>query len=90
AAICKPLCYGTLLGSRACVHMAAAAWGSGFLSAVLHTANTFSLPFCKGNALDQFLCEVPQILKLCCSDAYLREIQLLMFSAFIFLGVFCF
>ncbi|KFR16168.1 Olfactory receptor 2D3, partial [Opisthocomus hoazin] len=42
AAICKPLHYGTLLGSRACVHMAAAAWGSGFLYAVLHTANTFS------------------------------------------------
>ncbi|KAF1474481.1 Olfactory receptor 14A16, partial [Pygoscelis antarcticus] len=36
-AICKPLHYGTLLGSRACVHMAAAAWGSGFLHAVLHT-----------------------------------------------------
>ncbi|NXW10191.1 O14J1 protein, partial [Fregetta grallaria] len=34
-AICKPLHYGTLLGSRACVHMAAAAWGSGFLTAVL-------------------------------------------------------
>ncbi|NXE85780.1 O14J1 protein, partial [Cochlearius cochlearius] len=36
-AICKPLHYGTLLGSRACVHMAAAAWGCGFLHAVLHT-----------------------------------------------------
>ncbi|NXE30641.1 O14I1 protein, partial [Ardeotis kori] len=36
-AICKPLHYGTLLGSRACVHMAAAAWGSEFLHAVLHT-----------------------------------------------------
>ncbi|NWQ92852.1 O14I1 protein, partial [Burhinus bistriatus] len=34
-AICKPLHYGTLLGSRACVHMAAAAWGSGLLCAVL-------------------------------------------------------
>ncbi|NXE85560.1 O14I1 protein, partial [Cochlearius cochlearius] len=36
-AICKPLHYGTLLGGRACVHMAAAAWGCGFLYAVLHT-----------------------------------------------------
>ncbi|NWZ41854.1 O14I1 protein, partial [Brachypodius atriceps] len=33
--ICKPLHYGTLLGSRACVHMAAAAWASAFLSALL-------------------------------------------------------
>uniref|UniRef100_A0A663FJF9 Olfactory receptor n=1 Tax=Aquila chrysaetos chrysaetos TaxID=223781 RepID=A0A663FJF9_AQUCH len=63
-AICKPLHYGTLLGNRACVHMAAAAWGSGFLYAVLHTASTFSVPLCQGNAVDQFFCEVPQILKL--------------------------
>ncbi|TRZ05060.1 hypothetical protein HGM15179_021369 [Zosterops borbonicus] len=50
-AICKPLHYGTLLGSRACAHMAAAAWASAFLNALLHTANTFSLPLCHGNAL---------------------------------------
>ncbi|XP_065509525.1 olfactory receptor 14J1-like [Caloenas nicobarica] len=80
-AICKPLHYGTLLGSRACVHMAAAAWATGFLSALLHTANTFSLPLCKGNALDQFFCEIPQILKLSCSDAYLRELGLIAVSA---------
>ncbi|KAM6288915.1 olfactory receptor 14A16-like [Aegotheles albertisi] len=73
-AICKPLHYGTLLGSRACVHMAAAAWGSGFLHALLHTANTFSLPLCQGNVLDQFFCEIPQILKLSCSHSYLREL----------------
>ncbi|NXY00464.1 O14J1 protein, partial [Centropus bengalensis] len=76
-AICKPLHYGTLLGSRACVHMAAAAWGAGFLNALLHTANTFSLPLCQGNAVDQFFCEIPQILKLCCSDAYIKEVGLM-------------
>ncbi|KAM6065584.1 olfactory receptor 14A16-like [Chlamydotis macqueenii] len=80
AAICRPLHYGTLLGSRACVHMAAAAWGSGFLYALLHTANTFSLPLCQGNAVDQFFCDIPQILKLSCSDSYLREVWLLVVS----------
>ncbi|KAF1468668.1 Olfactory receptor 14A16, partial [Eudyptula minor novaehollandiae] len=89
-AICKPLHYGTLLGSRACVHMAAAAWGSGFLHAVLHTANTFSLPLCKGNALAQFFCEIPQILKLSCSDSYLRKDGLLGLSACLTLGCFVF
>nr|XP_009932051.1 PREDICTED: olfactory receptor 14J1-like [Opisthocomus hoazin] len=48
-AICKPLHYWTLLGSRA-------------------------FPLCKGNAVNQFFCEIPQILKLSCSNAYLREI----------------
>ncbi|KAF1445997.1 Olfactory receptor 14J1, partial [Spheniscus demersus] len=89
-AICKPLHYGTLLGSRACVHMAAAAWGSAFLNAVLHTANTFSLLICKGNAVDQFFCEIPQILKLSCSDSYLREVQLLVVTACLGLGCFVF
>ncbi|NXE85664.1 O14J1 protein, partial [Cochlearius cochlearius] len=89
-AICKPLHYGTLLGSRACVHMAAAAWGSGFFYAVLHTANTFSLPLCQGNAVDQFFCEIPQILKLSCSHAYLREVWLLVFSACLVLMCFVF
>ncbi|XP_054043357.1 olfactory receptor 14J1-like, partial [Rissa tridactyla] len=80
-AICKPLHYGTLLGSRACVHMAAAAWGSGFLHALLYTANTFSLPLCQGNTVDQFFCEIPQILKLSCSDSdSLREVGLLVVS----------
>uniref|UniRef100_A0A663F065 G-protein coupled receptors family 1 profile domain-containing protein n=1 Tax=Aquila chrysaetos chrysaetos TaxID=223781 RepID=A0A663F065_AQUCH len=89
-AICKPLHYGTLLGSRACVHMAAAAWGSGFLHAVLHTASTFSLPLCQGNAVDQFFCEIPHILKLSCSRSYLREVGLLVLSVCLAFGCFVF
>ncbi|XP_071885553.1 olfactory receptor 14A16-like [Anas platyrhynchos] len=89
-AICKPLHYGSLLGSRACAQMAAAAWGSGFLNAVLHTANTFSLPLCHGNAMDQFFCEIPQVLKLTCSDAYLREVWALLFSVCLASGCFVF
>ncbi|KFQ12700.1 Olfactory receptor 14J1, partial [Leptosomus discolor] len=88
-AICKPLHYGTLLGSRACVHMAAAAWGSGFLNSLLHTSSTFSLPLCQGNAVDQFFCEVPQILKLSCSHSgFLREAGLLVVSACLAFGGF--
>ncbi|XP_066841024.1 olfactory receptor 14J1-like [Anser cygnoides] len=89
-AICKPLHYGSLVGSRACAQMAAAAWGSGFLNAVLHTATTFSLPLCQGNAVDQFFCEIPQILKLSCSDAYLREVGALVFSVSLVFGSFVF
>ncbi|XP_040399758.1 olfactory receptor 14J1-like [Cygnus olor] len=90
AAICKPLHYGSLVGSRACAQMAAAAWGSGFLNAVLHTATTFSLPLCQGNAVDQFFCEIPHILKLSCSDAYLREVGALVFSFSLAFGCFVF
>ncbi|XP_057896372.1 olfactory receptor 14C36-like, partial [Melospiza georgiana] len=88
--ICKPLHYRFLLGSRTCAHMAAAAWASGFLHALLHTANTFSLPLCHGNALGQFFCEIPQILKLSCSKTYFREFGLIVFSACLSCGCFVF
>ncbi|XP_071310602.1 olfactory receptor 14C36-like [Agelaius tricolor] len=88
--ICKPLHYGTLLGSRACAHMAAAAWASAFLYALLNTANTFSLPLCHGNALGQFFCEIPQILKLSCSHSSLRELGLVVVGVCVVSGCFVF
>ncbi|XP_074387691.1 olfactory receptor 14I1-like [Zonotrichia albicollis] len=88
--ICKPLHYRILLGSRACAHMAAAAWASAFLNALLHTANTFSLPLCHGNVLGQFFCEIPQILKLSCSHYKLRELGLIVVSASLVFGCFMF
>uniref|UniRef100_A0A8V0X8F7 Olfactory receptor n=1 Tax=Gallus gallus TaxID=9031 RepID=A0A8V0X8F7_CHICK len=92
-AICKPLHYRTLLGSRACATMAAAAWGIGFFNSLLHTASTFSLPLCQGNAVDQFFCEIPHILKLSCSKSfksYLREVGFLLFSVCLALVFFVF
>ncbi|XP_067166481.1 olfactory receptor 14C36-like, partial [Apteryx mantelli] len=89
-AICKPLHYGAIMSSRACVKMAAAAWASGFLYALLHTANTFPVRFCQGNALNQFFCEIPQILKLSCSDTYLRELGMLVVSVCLSFGCFIF
>ena len=85
-AICKPLHYGTLLGSRACATMAAAAWGNGILNSLLHTAGTFSLPLCQGNAVDQFFCEIPHILKLSCSESdYLRETAFIVVTVLVIL-----
>ncbi|KAM4880976.1 olfactory receptor 14J1-like [Sylvia borin] len=88
--ICKPLHYGTLLGSRACAHMAAAAWASAFLCALLHTANTFSLPLCHSNALGQFFCEIPPILKLSCSHSKLRELGIIVVVVSLAFGCFVF
>ncbi|XP_067173090.1 olfactory receptor 14A16-like [Apteryx mantelli] len=89
-AICRPLHYRTIMDSRACVKMAAAVWASGFLNAVLHTANTFSIPLCQSNVMDQFFCEIPQILKLSCSDSHLRKAGLLLVIACLAFGCFIF
>ncbi|NXL69155.1 O14J1 protein, partial [Chordeiles acutipennis] len=85
-AIYKPLHYRTFLGSRARVHMAAAAWVSCFLNSLLHTTSTFSLTLCQGNTVNKFFCEIPQVFKVSCSHSYLREVWLLVVSVCVAFG----
>ncbi|XP_025050720.1 olfactory receptor 14C36-like [Alligator sinensis] len=89
-AICKPLHYGIIMNKRACIQMDASAWAVGVIYSALHTGNTFSLPFCHSNTINQFFCEIPQLLKLSCSDTYHRELAALAFSMFLGLGCFAF
>ncbi|XP_059570173.1 olfactory receptor 14C36-like [Alligator mississippiensis] len=89
-AICKPLHYEIIMNRRACIQMAACAWAAGVIYSALHTGNTFSLPFCHSNIINQFFCEVPQLLKLSCSDTYRRELAALVFSLCLALGCFAF
>ncbi|XP_059587750.1 olfactory receptor 14C36-like [Alligator mississippiensis] len=89
-AICKPLHYEMIMNRRACIQMAVGAWAAGAMYSALHTGNTFSLPFCHSNIINQFFCEVPQLLKLSSSDTYRRELVTLAFSSFLSLGCFAF
>uniref|UniRef100_A0A8V0XC99 Olfactory receptor n=1 Tax=Gallus gallus TaxID=9031 RepID=A0A8V0XC99_CHICK len=90
-AICKPLHYGTLMDSRACATTAAAAWGSGLLYSLLHTASTFSQALCRGKDVNQFFCEIPHILKLSCSESgSLRETGFIVLSVLAVYGCFAF
>ncbi|XP_044840514.1 olfactory receptor 14A16-like [Mauremys mutica] len=87
-AICKPLHYERVMNRRACVQMAASAWICGLLNSALHTGSTFSITFCGGNMVDQFFCEIPQLLKLACYDSNRSEVRVIVFI--IFLGLSCF
>ncbi|XP_025050877.1 olfactory receptor 14C36-like [Alligator sinensis] len=89
-AICKPLHYKIIMNRRACIQMTVCAWAAGVIYSALHTGNTFSLPFCHSNIINQFFCEIPQLLKLSCSDTYHRELAALAFSVFLCLGCFVF
>ncbi|XP_038226693.1 olfactory receptor 14A16-like [Dermochelys coriacea] len=79
-AICQPLHYETVMNRRACVQMAASAWICVLFYSAVHTGNTFAISFCGGNMVEQFFCEVPQLLKLACPDSDLSEVGFLIFS----------
>ncbi|KAM9120636.1 olfactory receptor 14A16-like [Pangshura tecta] len=87
-AICQPLHYERVMNRRACIQMAASAWISGILYSALHTGNTFAITFCGGNVVDQFFCDIPQLLKLACSDSDLSETGVIAFSACLVLSCF--
>ncbi|XP_061447795.1 olfactory receptor 14A16-like [Rhineura floridana] len=88
-AICNPLQYETIMHRGACIQMATIGWILSLLYAIVHTSGTFANTFCS-NAVDQFFCEIPKLLKLSCSEIYLVEVGLLLLSCIIVLGCFIF
>ncbi|XP_070584562.1 olfactory receptor 14A16-like [Erythrolamprus reginae] len=88
-AICDPLHYTITMSRESCMKMAIIAWVSGLLYGSVHVGGTFSITFCS-NVVKQFFCEIPQILRLSCSDLYLIEIGILVFSAFLIFSCFIF
>nr|XP_034958236.1 olfactory receptor 14A16-like [Zootoca vivipara] len=89
AAICNPLQYEMVMNTAACKQMVAGVWVAGILNAVMHTSAIFATPFCS-NIVNQFFCEIPQLLKLSCSNLYLTEIGVLLVSITFVFGCFVF
>ncbi|XP_062060682.1 olfactory receptor 4N2 [Lepus europaeus] len=73
-AICRPLHYATLMNPRACYSMLLALWLGGFIHSIIQVALILQLPFCGPNRLDNFFCDVPQVIKLACTDTFVVEL----------------
>ncbi|KAM3821163.1 olfactory receptor 14I1-like [Vipera latastei] len=91
-AICNPLQYEIIMNKTFCVKMVGTVWIVSLINAVLHTIGTFTNHFCS-NTINQFYCEIPQLLKFACSDIYVIEIgymifiMILLFGCFIFISI---
>ncbi|XP_008249556.3 olfactory receptor 5V1-like [Oryctolagus cuniculus] len=72
-AICFPLRYTLLMTKVLCVQLSSGTWAAGFLNSFIHTMSTFQLSFCKSNLVDQYYCDIPQIVALSCSSTYMAE-----------------
>ncbi|XP_029141890.1 olfactory receptor 14A16-like [Protobothrops mucrosquamatus] len=88
-AICHPLHYHIMMNWKASTEIMLFVWVSGFLCGILHTTGTFSVLFCT-NVINQFFCEIPQLLKLSCYGFNQFEIGILMANILVGLGCFTF
>ncbi|XP_004416844.1 PREDICTED: olfactory receptor 14A16-like, partial [Odobenus rosmarus divergens] len=78
AAICHPLYYETIMNRGRCGQMVALSWLSGGLISVIHRAGTFSLSYRGFNEVQQFFCDIPQLLAITCSENITAEIVLIL------------
>ncbi|KAM5247294.1 olfactory receptor 4D6-like [Ctenodactylus gundi] len=77
-AIAKPLHYVTIMRRELWVALVVASWVGGGLHSIVQVILILPLPFCGPNTLEAFYCDVPQVVKLACTDT--STLELLMVS----------
>ncbi|XP_051055240.1 olfactory receptor 5V1-like [Phodopus roborovskii] len=80
-AICRPLQYPVFMSVKVCVCLVTGFWLCGLVNSVTHTALTATLTLCGPNQISHFLCDIPLLLKLSCSDTSVNESVLHVSSA---------
>ncbi|KAM4846240.1 olfactory receptor 8J2-like [Thomomys bottae] len=80
AAICHPLVYTVLVSPRSCLLLASFAYLYGLLTALVVTSCVFSVSFCSSNILNHFYCDNVPLLALSCSQTYIPETVVFIFS----------
>ncbi|XP_044083540.1 olfactory receptor 8S1-like [Neovison vison] len=68
AAICHPLLYGQVMSSQFCVRLVVASWGLASLDAFIIVLLGINLDFCEDQTIHHYICELPALFPLSCSD----------------------
>ncbi|KAM7146175.1 olfactory receptor 4D5-like [Macrochelys suwanniensis] len=77
-AIFHPPRYVAIMNQALCVGLVGASWVDGFIHSIIQVSIIIQLSFCGPHELDNFYCDVPQVVKLACADTF--AVELLMVS----------
>ncbi|XP_075433860.1 olfactory receptor 11A1-like [Ascaphus truei] len=89
-AICNPLHYSSIMGTRLCNTLAILCWMLGFMLLLIVTWLVCELHLCGPNVIDHFFCEFDPLLELSCSDTSIVEIAVFVLTIPILLFPFVF
>ncbi|XP_004780051.1 olfactory receptor 2W1-like [Mustela nigripes] len=78
AAVCQPLHYTVIMNPQLCQKMVLTAWLGGLGSALIVCSLTLNLPRCGHRKVDNFLCEMPALIKMAC--VYSKVIEITVFA----------
>ncbi|XP_063158646.1 olfactory receptor 4Q3-like [Candoia aspera] len=73
-AICHPLTYMGSMNRPRCIKLLSSCWAGGLIHTTTQMVLLLQLPFCGPNTLDNFHCDLPQVIKLACVDTYITEL----------------
>ncbi|XP_057633649.1 olfactory receptor 5B2-like [Chionomys nivalis] len=82
AAVCNLLHYSTRMTTSVCIRLNIGCYICGFLNAIFHVGDIFSLSFGKSNVVHHFFCDVPALMALSCSNIHLKMKWFLFFATF--------
>ncbi|KAM7340980.1 hypothetical protein ACRRTK_001595 [Alexandromys fortis] len=81
-AICNPLLYSSKMSKGVCVRLIASPYIYGFLSGLMETMWTYRLTFCGSNIINHFYCADPPLIRLSCSDTFIKETSMFVVAGF--------
>ncbi|XP_076971134.1 olfactory receptor 5AN1-like [Tamandua tetradactyla] len=76
AAICKPLLYSSIMSPSLCSQMTLGLYMAGLSGSLSQLCALLQLHFCGPNIIHHFLCDLPQLLNLSCTDTFFIQIML--------------
>ncbi|XP_004772047.2 olfactory receptor Olfr180 [Mustela putorius furo] len=79
-AICNPLQYHTMMSKKLCIHMAIGIFITSNLHSMIHVGLLLRLTFCRSNQIDHFFCDILPLYRLSCTDPYINELMIYIFS----------
>ncbi|XP_057566025.1 olfactory receptor 7C2-like [Hippopotamus amphibius kiboko] len=73
-AICHPLHYMVIMNPQLCVLLALGSWCLSVMGSLLETLTVLRLSFCMNMNIPHFFCDLPEVLKLSCSNTLINNI----------------
>ncbi|XP_029801278.1 putative olfactory receptor 2W6 [Suricata suricatta] len=78
AAVCQPLHYTVVMHPQLCQKMVLTSWLGGLGSSLITCSLTLKLPRCGHREVDNFVCEMPALLKMAC--VYSKVIEVVVYA----------
>ncbi|XP_040606301.1 olfactory receptor Olfr180 [Mesocricetus auratus] len=79
-AICSPLQYHTTMSKKLSIQMSIATFIASNLHSMIHVGCLLRLTFCKSNRIDHFFCDILPLYRLSCTDPFINELMIYVFS----------